>query len=93
VNALAAVIKPIVEGQIRSYLNDHPEIAEAYAGKRRPGLSKREALVNSIAKRISNDLLCAHTHARIKQAVLESGTGTAEASDLAGARLDRTLGM
>lgn len=92
-SALDAIIKPIVEGQIRSYLNDHPEIAEAYIGKRRPGLSKREALVNSIAKRISNDLLCAHTRERIKQAVLETGTGAAEASDLEAVRLGHTLGM
>lgn len=71
---LEGVIKPIVEGQIRSYLNDHPEIAEAYSGKRRPGLTKREAIVNSMAKRISNDLLCAETRVRLVTALLEPTT-------------------
>lgn len=68
------IVSRIVEGQIRSYLSDHPEIAEAYAGKRREGLSKKEALVNSIAKRITNDLACATTSARLKAAILEPFT-------------------
>lgn len=68
---LARIVRPIVEGQLRSYFNDHPEIADAYAGKRRPGKSKVDALVDSIGKRISNDLTCAGTGARLRAALLE----------------------
>jgi len=68
---LERVIRPIVEGQIVSYLNDHPEIAEAYTGKRYDGRSKAAALKNSLAKRIVRDLLCADTRVRLEAAVLE----------------------
>lgn len=74
---LARVIAPIVEGQIRSFLHDHPEIAAAHAGKRRPGRTQTDALVDSIAKRIVRDLLCADTRVRLVAAALEPSTGAA----------------
>ena len=64
---LARVITPIVEGQLRSYLHDHPEIAAAYIGKWRP---KGEGVVRSASKRILTDLLCAQTRVRLRAAVL-----------------------
>lgn len=76
-DALERVLRPIVEGQIRSYLNDHPEIAEAYAGKYRP---KLDGVVRSLSKRILRDLLCAQTRMRLAAAIL---VHTAEDVDLA----------
>ena len=70
-DALANVIKPIVEGQIRSYLSDHPEIAEAYSAKRPEWKSKTQALTDSLAKRIVRDLLCAETRVRLVGAILQ----------------------
>ena len=61
---LARIIRPIVEGQIRSFLNDHPVIAEA-VDWRFSQSNKKEALVGSIGKRINRDLLSDHTRQRI----------------------------
>lgn len=66
---LARVIAPIVQGQIVSYLNDH--------GHQLKGVN-RTTLVQSLSKRIINDLLCACTRARLRQAVLGRTSGSAE---------------
>mgnify|MGYP001586950427 CR=1 FL=1 len=68
---LERIIRPIVEGQVRSFLHDHPEIADAHAGKLRPGVTKAEALTGSIAKRIIRDLLCAETRVRLASVGVE----------------------
>jgi hypothetical protein len=65
---LAKIIKPIVEGQIRSFLHAHPVIADA-VDWRHSHDTKTEALVSSIAKRVSRDLLCPQTRGRIKAAM------------------------
>lgn len=64
-----AIIEKVVKGQIRSYLNDHPEIAEARQGKLRKGDTKSEALTSSIAKRILGDLKGEQTRLRLKSAL------------------------
>lgn len=65
---LARIIKPIVEGQIRSFIHSHPAVAEA-VDWRHSHDTKQEALVSSIAKRVSRDLLCPQTRVRLKAAL------------------------
>lgn len=64
-----AIIEKVVKGQIRSYLNDHPEMVEARQGKLRKGVTKSEALTSSIAKRILGDLKGEQTRLRLKSAL------------------------
>ena len=65
---LEAVIRPIVEGQLKSFANDHPEClmgAPWYGGKK----DKKMIFVDSAAKRIVNDLLCSENRVRLVQAL------------------------
>lgn len=61
---LEQVIRPIVEGQIRSFTYDHPEVVEAVKWYK-PRPDKRVTFVNSLAKRIVRDLLCPTTRERL----------------------------
>lgn len=75
---LERVIRPIVEGQLRSFAKDHPEVIEAVNWyKRRP--DKTVTFVNSVAKRIVRDLTCLNTRARLEAALC--GTRHCEGSD------------
>lgn len=65
---LARIIKPIVEGQIRSFIHSHPAVAEA-VDWRHSHATKQEALVSSIAKRVNRDLLCPQTRMRMQAAL------------------------
>lgn len=68
------VIRPIVEGQIRSFTHDHPEVLEAvnwYRSRKGPE-GKRITLVNSMAKRIVCDLMCPSNRKRIEEALRAS---------------------
>lgn len=69
-DALEKVIRPIVEGQIRSFLHDHPEVADGWTGKRSDGRTKATAVMNSLAKRIARDLLCPDTRVRMMAALV-----------------------
>ena len=65
---LERVIRPIVEGQVRGFLKEHPSIAKAvdwYA----PRSDGATTLVNSLSKRILRDLLCADTRVRLVAAL------------------------
>jgi hypothetical protein len=83
---LEKVIRPIVEGQVRSFANDHPEAVEA-VNWFKPRKDKRVTFVNSLSKRIIRDLLCPETRVRLVAALVEpqpasavddeSGTATA----------------
>lgn len=69
-DALERVIRPIVEGQIRGFLKEHPALVGAvnwYA----PRKDSASTFTNSLSKRIVRDLVCANSKARIKAAVLE----------------------
>lgn len=57
------LVKTIVEGQIRSFINDHPEVLTEWRG------TGAEGLKNSIAKRILGDLTCETTIERLKLAL------------------------
>lgn len=70
VDPLERVIRPIVEGQIRSFTYDHPEVVEAVTWFK-PREDKRTTFVNSVAKRIIRDLLCPTTRAQLAAALVE----------------------
>lgn len=71
---LEKIIRPIVEGQIRGFLKEHPSIIKAVDWYK-PRTDKEKTFVNSLSKRIVRDLLCANSKARIRAALLESSTG------------------
>jgi hypothetical protein len=81
---LERIIRPIVEGQIRSFCHDHPSILNGvdwYSQRE----DKIETLVNSLSKRITRDLLCGSTTARMASALLALTDGGAdEGADVAG---------
>lgn len=68
---LEAVIRPIVEGQVRSFIADHPNILTGVDWyKPRPGEQGRaQTLTGSISKRILRDLLCSETRVRLEAAI------------------------
>jgi hypothetical protein len=68
VSDLARVIKPIVEGQLRTFAVAHPAVIEA-VDWRHNHPSKLDAFVSSVAKRVSNALLCEETQARLRSAL------------------------
>lgn len=74
---LEQVIRPIVEGQLRSFLNDHPDVANAKAGSYRGKARVVRDWSGSIAKRIMQDLLCAETRVRLEAALLQWRSGRA----------------
>jgi hypothetical protein len=74
---LERIIRPIVEGQIRSFLNDHPHVVESVTWYK-PRADKKTTMVNSLAKRIVRDLLCPETRVRLISAVLEPSAGAAD---------------
>lgn len=76
---LLKIIAPIVEGQIRSFINDHPSVAEGVNWKF-SHKNKADALISSLAKRITRDLCCDQNRARLKAVLLELGADNA--SDL-----------
>lgn len=74
-NALEKIIRPIVEGQIRGFLKEHPSVVEAVDWyKPRKGADRATTFTNSLAKRIVLDLTCGTTTARLAEALLASST-------------------
>lgn len=69
-DALERVIRPIVEGQIRGFLKEHPAIVEAVDWYK-PRKDKALTFTNSLAKRIVLDLTCDLTRERIETAMFE----------------------
>lgn len=79
---LAKVIRPIVEGQIRSFIHSHPNIITG-VDWRYSQATPSEALVASIAKRIVRELLSDQTRVRLSAAIgteIPIGQPVAEAS-------------
>lgn len=68
------IIRRMVEGQIRSFVNDHPEVLEAVKWYK-PRSDKRTTFINSIAKRIVRELCDPQSRKRVKAALLEHATG------------------
>lgn len=69
--AIERVVRPIVEGQIRCFLKAHPAIHEAVDWKH-PYESGIDAIVNSIGKRLTRELVCKNVRERIRQALEQS---------------------
>jgi hypothetical protein len=67
---LEKIIRPIVEGQIRGFLKEHPNIVEAVDWYRVPGRDKAQTFIGSLSKRIVRDLTCGRTSARLAAAFL-----------------------
>ena len=65
------IVRPIVQGQIRSFLNDHPEITGGCTRHVAVGKAAPDWIVDSLAKRIVRDLACGNTVARLEAALLE----------------------
>lgn len=75
IDALEKIIRPIVEGQIRGFLKEHPKIVEAVDWYK-PRKDKSITFTNSLAKRIVLDLTCPTVRARLAEALLERGSET-----------------
>jgi hypothetical protein len=71
-DALEKVIRPIVEGQLRGFVKEHPEVLDGVTWYKGDRHDKVTAFVNSIAKRINRDLLCPTSRARMAAALLQS---------------------
>lgn len=71
---LEKIIRPIVEGQTRGFLKEHPSIVEAVDWYK-PRSDKATTFINSLGKRIVRDLVCGKTTARMKAALLEPCAG------------------
>jgi hypothetical protein len=69
-NKLERIIRPIVEGQIRGFLKEHPVIVNAVDWYK-PRRDKATTFTNSLAKRIVRDLTCGTQAARLRAALLE----------------------
>jgi len=70
-NSLERIIQPIVEGQIKGFLKEHPKIVEAVDWYK-PRDDKAQTFINSLSKRIVRDLTCEMSIARLAAAILES---------------------
>lgn len=68
---LERIIRPIVEGQLRSFLKDHPSILEAVTWYKGSKTTREQTFVGSVGKRIIRDLLSAD-RARLAEAALAS---------------------
>lgn len=72
--ALEKIIRPIVEGQIRGFLKEHPVIVEAVDWYKPRRGDKATTFTNSLSKRIVRDLTCDMTIARLAAALLAGRT-------------------
>lgn len=74
-DALEKIIRPIVEGQIRGFLKEHPGVVAAVDWYKPRKDDRATTFVNSLAKRIVRDLTCGTTTARLEAVFLERGAG------------------
>jgi len=79
---LEKIVRPIVEGQIRGFLKEHPEILDRVNWYKPRQHDKATTFTNSLAKRIVRDLVCDATRARLETALLETLPERANGSDL-----------
>lgn len=67
---LEKIIKPIVEGQLRSYAQGHPQLLKAvHWGLKKPGSTPLDSFVSSGSKRITTALLSKETIERLRSAI------------------------
>jgi len=72
--AIERIVRPIVEGQIRGFINEHPEILRGVDWYK-PRSDKAATLLGSLAKRIIPDLASEGTARRLRAALLQSNLG------------------
>jgi hypothetical protein len=70
IDPLEKVIRPIVEGQIRGFLYEHPAVVSAVDWYKKR-TDKVTTFTNSLSKRVVRDLLCDETRGRIEDALME----------------------
>jgi hypothetical protein len=70
ITPLEKVIRPIVEGQIRGFLKEHPRVLEGVDWYK-PRQDKATTFTNSLSKRIVRDLTCGTSAARLAKALME----------------------
>lgn len=70
IDPLELVVRPIVEGQIRGFLKEHPEVLRNVDWFKPRKDDPTTTFVNSLAKRINRDLCCATTRARLVEALV-----------------------
>lgn len=68
---LESVLRPIIEGQVRSFANDHPEVLGS-VNWFKPRADKKTTFVNSVSKMILRDLLCSENRVRLAAAFQSS---------------------
>lgn len=73
------IIRPIVEGQIRGFLKEHPEVVAAVSWYK-PGTDKAKVFTGSLSKRIVRDLTCPMSRARLAEAFLARASEAPRAS-------------
>lgn len=73
-DSLEKIIRPIVEGQIRGFMQEHPSILQAVDWYKIDGRDPAAIFIGSLSKRIIRDLTCGSTTARLAKVFLESGT-------------------
>src|SRR5438034_10356296 len=78
-DAVEKIIRPIVEGQIRGFIKEHPSILLGVDWFK-PSDDKATTLINSLAKRIVRDLMCPTSRARLAAALLEPRTEAGHSS-------------
>lgn len=91
-DALEKIIRPIVEGQIRGFLKEHPSIVAAVDWYK-PRKDKATTFVNSLAKRIVLDLTCLLTRERIEGALFEIWESEKSGVELSAAPDDADAGI
>lgn len=72
---LEKIIRPIVEGQIRGFIKEHPSVLDGVDWYK-PRDEKATTFVNSLSKRIVRDLTCGTSAARLAKALSGTRTGT-----------------
>lgn len=73
--ALDRIIRPIVEGQIRGFIAEHPNILIGVDWYKTPDRDRAKTLCGSLTKRIVRDLTCGSTSARLEAALLALESG------------------
>lgn len=66
---LERIIRPIVEGQLKTFALSHPALVESVDWGQHKGDTKLDSFVNSGSKRITRALLCTETIARLRSAL------------------------
>lgn len=60
------IIRPIVEGKLRTLVQEHPELLDCVLWYKVEGEDREDVFVNSAAKRIVNDLVSEATAERLR---------------------------